>query len=88
MDSHSFSVLTLPAESMKWFIRSFSEGCQVKKQTPSAHAMFERRMVYVLMVGEVKGDTERGVPNKGNTDQCDGMGVDGGESVCGAVCNS
>lgn len=38
------------------------------------------------MVGRVKGDKERGVPNKGSWDQADGTGVDGGDSVCGAGC--
>lgn len=75
VDSHSYSFLSLPAESMKWLIGSFSESCQVQKQTPLACAMFEGRMVYIPMVGGVKGDKERGVPNKGSWDQGDGMGV-------------
>lgn len=56
--SHSFSFLTLPAESMKWLIGSFCESCQVQKQTPSSCTMFEGRMVYVPMVGGGKGDKE------------------------------
>lgn len=81
VDSHSFSVLTLPAQSMKWLIRSLSESCQVQKQTPSCCAVFEERMVYGPLVGGVKGDKERGVPKETSGDQCDGMGVDGGESL-------
>lgn len=45
-------------------------------------------MIYVQMVGGVKGDKERSLPTKGRLEQCDGMDVDGGGSVCGAGCNS
>lgn len=66
VDSHNFSVLNLPTENMKRLIRSLSDSCQVKKQTPFSGTMFEERMVYVPLVGGVKGEKERGMPKEGS----------------------